>query len=98
MWDCQIQKWHVDKNDPKNVSKRFLDWVVTPVSEVPLDTKNSSVRCRHCHGPVKVHRKKKPTGIEDHVEHKAGKNVEHCLGYYKFVAGSEHQMSSNPVI
>jgi hypothetical protein len=92
MWDCEMQKMHVDLNDPKNVSKRTLKWVVVAVSSI---SKGSGVRCMHCHGPVRIHRQKQAHGTRDHVEHLIHEDSENCKGGF-FFKGT-HRMSSNAV-
>ena len=92
MWECEIQKWHVDPTDPENHSKRTLKWVEVKVSTV---SSGFTVRCRHCHGPVKIHRQRQTNGMKDHVQHRDRDDSENCLGghYYKGV----HRMSPNAI-
>jgi len=92
MWECEVQKMHVDLSDPKNTSKRTLKWVVVGASMAP---KGSSARCMHCHGPVNVYRQKQPNGMKDHVQHRDRDDSENCQGgcYFKGV----HRMSPNAI-
>ena len=69
-----------------------LRWKKTEV-EITADT--DVIRCSHCHGAVRVHRKRKPDGVRDHVEHRSRQDSEHCKAghYFKGV----HAMSLSPV-
>jgi hypothetical protein len=90
MWDCEFYKKRVDLND---TSKRIWEWTVAPVSGI---SDKDTIRCRHCHGPVRIHRKKKVNGPDDHVEHLEHEDTITCKGGYNF-KGPKHQMSKNPI-
>lgn len=63
--------------------------------DVELTANTDRVRCAYCAGLVRFHRKKKPNGPADHVEHGSHQDSENCMGghYFKGV----HQRSQNPV-
>ena len=65
-------------------------------SEVELTADADQVRCAHCGGAVRVHRKRKPDGVRDHVEHRSRQDSESCKAghYFKGV----HAQSLFPVL
>lgn len=70
-------------------------WKEVPVSEV-VGTQPSDIRCMHCHGAVRLHRKKVEHGPQDHVEHRLKQDSESCRGGVYF--SGEHLMSTQPVL
>lgn len=79
-----------DFQTPTGIQSR---WKEDPV-ELIADGKD--IRCAHCHGAVKVHRKRKPTGTADHVEHRKHRDSEHCRAGYYFKG--DHRLSDDPVL
>lgn len=75
---------------------KVMQWKEMPVSKVDDD---QIIRCRACHGQVRIHRQKKPDGVPDHVEHhgpSSHDDSEHCsLGH--FFLGGVTRPSRNPV-
>ncbi len=68
-------------------------WKEVPVSE--LDAGARDTRCMHCHGAVRVHRKKVPHGPQDHVEHLSGQDSTGCKGGIHF--DGNHRLSLQPL-
>lgn len=75
--------------------KRIEKWVKMEVAKIIDESK--PVRCAHCYGKVRIHRQRKESGTQDHVEHYKRSDSENCIAghYYK---GGGHKMSSKPVI
>jgi uncharacterized protein with PIN domain len=68
------------------------------MDRVELVADGKEVRCAYCHGPVRIHRKRKVTGTVDHVEHKETRDAENCRGGHYFRQyNNQHQMSATPV-
>lgn len=75
---------------------KVMKWKEIDVSKVDDD---QVIRCRECHGHVRIHRQKKIDGVPDHVEHhgpSSHQDSEYCsLG--KFFHGDERKTSRNAV-
>ncbi len=75
---------------------KVMEWMERDVSKIDDD---QLIRCRECHGHVRIHRQKKVDGVPDHVEHhgpSSHQDSEYCsLGH--FFLGSERKISNNPV-
>ena len=71
------------------------DWKEVGVSILTSGAAKGQIRCKHCHGAVRVHKRQKLDGPVDHVEHLSRQDSERCKGgvYFK----GTHQMSSCPV-
>jgi len=65
-------------------------WVEREVSGLPSG-RDKGIRCKHCHGEVRVHVKKAENGPADHVEHLRREDSEHCQGGFYFKG--EHRRS-----
>lgn len=70
-------------------------WVEVPVAELTA-TSSKDIRCAHCHGAVRVHRKQVEHGPQDHVEHLSRQDSENCRGGMHFKG--QHRLSTEPVI
>lgn len=69
-------------------------WVVVSASDLPSG-EQPDIRCIHCYGKVRVHRKHVDHGPKDHVEHLQRQDSENCKGGHYFLG--EHKMSLQPV-
>ena len=69
-------------------------WKESPVAHA-IGSLTTNLRCLHCHGEVRLHRRQAEDGPEDHVQHRWRKDSEACEGghYFKGV----HQASSRPI-
>ncbi len=89
MYDCEV-KAAFKEGDGKV-------WKWTERSCELLDTgTHRGIRCKHCHGAVRVHKQQVPNGPADHVEHLRRKDSENCRGGSYF-NGHTHRMSDEPV-
>lgn len=89
MYDCEVKRPFVRNG------VRGLDWIRLKVRHVD---DGAEVRCMHCHGEVRVHRKRSENGPEDHVEHRSADDSKHCKGgAYFHGTDAEHRMSPKPV-
>lgn len=70
------------------------EWKVVPVTRV-LEVPRERLRCMHCHGAVRVHRRQVEHGPQDHVEHLLRQDSEHCPGGVHYTG--QFQFSSQPV-
>jgi hypothetical protein len=65
IYECEVKKW---VNDP-TTGKRVREWIVMPV-ERALQLADVSIRCKKCHGGIRLH-KAGPNGIpRAHAEHR----------------------------
>ena len=65
-----------------------------------LDDEDSEFRCKDCHGPVKLHKRKVAHGPASHVEHLRRPDAEYCpAGMYFLQAtdGRQSRISQTPV-
>lgn len=69
-------------------------WVPRPVKDI---AKGDAIRCAHCDGEVRLHRKRVANGPPDHVQHVSPEDARHCRGGGTIAADDVHQMSSKPV-
>jgi hypothetical protein len=69
-------------------------WVKLPVSLV--GTSYEAIRCMHCHGAVRIHRRNIDGDLIDHVVHISRQDSEDCPGGSIYVQG-EHRLSLRPV-
>ena len=74
--------------------QRELRWMVVPVAQL-TGVSSKQIRCKHCHGAVRVHKQQVPNGPQDHVEHLSRQDSEHCRGGAYFQG--THRMSLQPV-
>jgi hypothetical protein len=88
MYECETKV--LFKEGDVKVSR----WTARGVAKV---SKGDAVRCRHCHGAVRIHRQNVEHGPADHVEHLEREDSENCLGGHYFPTGGIHKMSSRPV-
>lgn len=88
MYDCETRLLFME--DGVKVPR----WTSRGVSTV---SKDAPIRCKHCHGAVRIHRQQVDHGPADHVEHRERVDSENCLGGSYFPAGGVHKMSSRPV-
>jgi hypothetical protein len=65
-------------------------------ADVELSADTDQIRCAHCSGAVRVHRKRKPDGVRDHVEHRSRQDSENCKAGYYFEG--VHARSLSPVL
>jgi hypothetical protein len=63
--------------------------------DVELTANTDRVRCAHCAGSVRFHRKQKANGTPDHVEHRSRQDSEYCMGGHYFKG--DHHRSQSPV-
>lgn len=87
MYVCEVK---ASFQTPSGVELR---WKTT---EVELTSDTDEVRCAHCAGAVRVHRKRKPDGVRDHVEHRSRQDSEHCKAGHYFLG--VHRQSLSPVL
>ena len=89
-----LMVWCQQKKNRKVDGKKFLDWFDAYVKDVPKESK-PAVRCKYCHGAVRIHRQLVEHGPADHVEHLSRQDSERCQGGIHFLG--THQLSLNPV-
>jgi len=82
------------KKGPIIAGEMSQRWVEVFASELPSGMQ-PNIRCIHCHGMVRVHRKHVEHGPIDHVEHVSRQDSENCRGGHHFKG--EHKMSLQPV-
>ena len=85
---CQLKKLFMREGE------KVFEWVDVPVSTLSSGG-HRDIRCMHCHGEVRVHKKQVDHGPADHVEHCSGQDSMNCKGGYKF--SGVHRMSLNSV-
>lgn len=88
MVECQQKKLRMVQG------RKQLDWFDAQVKDIPLES-HPVVRCKYCHGAVRVHRQHVAHGPVDHVEHLSRQDSEGCMGGFHFQG--VHRLSSNPV-
>ena len=69
-------------------------WKDIPVAEA-IGSSGKNIRCKHCHGLVRIHQQQVGHGPQDHVEHLSRQDSENCRGGHYFKG--EHRRSSQPV-
>jgi len=74
--------------------KTSQNWIEVFASDLP-SVMQPDIRCIHCHGMVRVHRKHVEHGPRDHVEHVSRQDAENCRGGHHFKG--EHRMSLQTV-
>lgn len=86
MYDCEVQRQF-----------QTIDGVVTRWKKEPVELvgEGARVRCAHCYGAVRVHRRRVPHGPADHVEHLSRTDSKSCRGGHYFEGA--HQISTQPV-
>ncbi len=90
MYECEVRR-PVVRDGARGVA-----WFERKVTEV---VDGAEVRCMHCHGEVRIHRKRVDHGPQDHVEHRSGDDARHCRGGAEFHGTeTDHRMSPNPVV
>lgn len=90
MYECEVKKlfrWE---------GQNHWEWKVVPVSSIGSTPKAGGIRCKHCHGAVRVHRQQVKHGPADHVEHLRHQDSVNCQGGHHF-AGT-HRMSDDPIV
>jgi hypothetical protein len=74
---------------------KVREWTIVPVSTL-VSGASYDIRCMHCHGAVKVHKRQVEHGPADHVEHRSRQDSERCKAGVHFQG--DHRLSLNPVI
>jgi hypothetical protein len=78
-----------------------LEWRSKPILDV-LGKAVEEIRCKECHGAVRLHGRNVAHGPAPHAEHRHRRDSENCrAGHYFRQAGKtddEHRESSNPVL
>lgn len=89
MYRCEYKKLFKDAD-----GKKERRWDERDVAGLVSGT-DPFVRCKWCHGAVRVHVRQVPDGPAHHVEHLRREDSENCQGgaYFKGV----HMMSQFPV-
>jgi len=88
MTNCEQKKRFMIKHEMEWL------WIKVPVSLV--GTSYEAIRCMHCHGAVRIHRRSVDHGLEDHAEHELRQDSDNCQGGNIYVKG-EHRLSLQPV-
>lgn len=90
MYECEVNVLYQIEG------KRERRWVSRKVCDID---DGAEIRCKHCHGEVRIHRQRQKHGPSDHVEHRSGDDARHCRGGAAFHGTeADHRMSSNPVL
>lgn len=89
MYECEVKTLF------KKEGVKSWQWLVKPVSSLGSSPKSGGIRCKHCHGAVRVHKQQVAHGPNDHVEHLRHVDSVNCVGGHHF-AGT-HRMSDEPV-
>lgn len=79
----------------KREGQRVWDWKTVRVAELDPELSSAEIRCAHCHGKVRLHKRQVAHGPQDHVEHYSRQDSEGCRAGHNFQG--THRMSSNPV-
>lgn len=74
--------------------KKEWRWVEVAVTDL-ADEGEREIRCAHCHGAVKINRRKGERGAEDHVKHRSRADADNCQDGRGVQSG--HGLSSKPV-
>jgi hypothetical protein len=69
-------------------------WKEVRVSDA-IGASAGSIRCKYCHGAVRIHQQQVEHGPQDHVEHLSRQDSEFCQGGFHFKG--EHRLSTRPV-
>ncbi len=93
--------YEVDVAFRKMVSKGVYEraWKVKQVAEA-IANQDELLRCKDCHGAVRLHGKHVSHGPTPHAEHRSRADSEYCrAGHYFRQAkdGREHRMSGSPI-
>lgn len=75
--------------------KKIREWRTKPVTAAK-GADRADIRCKHCHGRVRIHEQKDPQGPADHVEHLDSDDTKHCRAGSNNATGT-HRMSLTPV-
>ena len=74
-------------------------WKVKTV-QAALDDNDSELRCKDCHGAVKLNRRKLSPGAGSYIEHLSRPDAEYCaagLLFRQATDGREPRLSESPV-
>lgn len=71
-------------------------WKRVLVADLMSGAAFPDIRCAHCHGRIRVHRRHAESGPQDHVEHSSHQDSEGCRGGHYFLGS--HRLSSSPVL
>lgn len=94
IYECEVKRRRVSL---KGGYEPF--WKVKNVGEAIVDG-DTEFRCKECHGSVKLHRQRVPTGPASHAEHLSRRDSEYCpMGMYfqQSTDGRETRFSEAPV-
>ena len=89
MLECERKRLFSQKG------KKTWKWVEVRVSTLTSDC-SDDIRCKYCHGQVRVHKQHVTHGPADHVQHRSRRDSENCRGgsYFR----GNHRISLNPVL
>ena len=78
--------------------KLYGTWKEIAATKVSRGTKSPAIRCKHCHGAIRVHKSlDDKSRHQDHFEHRIRNDSKGCIGGVYHDPKSEHIMSSNPI-
>lgn len=89
MYECEVKKPF------KLAGTNTWLWKTVAVASLGSTPQDGGIRCRHCHGRVRVHKQQVAHGPADHVEHLRRQDSENCLGGHHFKGA--HRLSDEPV-
>jgi len=90
MYECEVKKPF------QREGRKVFEWVERPVSSLGSGPIKGGIRCKHCHGAVRVHKQQVGHGPADHVEHLSHADSVNCLGGHYFCG--THRLSDDPVV
>jgi hypothetical protein len=90
MLDCARRTLYVRGGE------KVWDWKAIKVSDLDPSVSSPDIRCAHCHGKVRLHKRQVEQGPQDHVEHYSRADSEGCRAGHYF-AGT-HRLSASPVV
>jgi hypothetical protein len=92
IYECEIKK--LFRRDGQN----RWEWKVVPVREA-IEAKTAEVRCKHCHGRVKLLDKHISKSPAPHAVHNSRQDSEHCIAgfYFRQHTGREPRLSLQPI-
>src|SRR5437762_4832847 len=98
IYECEIR---VLKKNP-STDEKYRDWKAVPVRDaIAAQVSNDDVRCKACHGRVKLLNQYGSGGNAPHAVHKSKQDSSYCpLGFYYKQArdGRQTQLSLMPVL
>ena len=96
MYECEVKIKMVTATK----GRYNLRWLTKPVYNY-IGVTDAKIRCKDCHGAIRLHGTTQPDAPAPHAEHRSRRDSEYCRAGQHFREANktddQHRLSENPV-